>query len=65
MNHTTTLAIDLETKLIIGSLALDSNYDLAALAAARLGAHDLAVADCATFVRQFRLLMGEPRPQAP
>ena len=43
MNHTTTLAIDLETKLIIGSLALDSNYDLAALAAA-LAAVDAAAA---------------------
>lgn len=65
MNPVSALDTDLETKLIIGSLALDSNDDLAALAAARLGAHDLAVADCATFVRQFRLLMGEPRPQAP
>ncbi len=48
MNPVSALDTDLETKLIIGSLALDSNDDLAALAAARLGAHDLAVADCAT-----------------
>lgn len=65
MNTTTTIEDKyLEKRFIIGTLALDSNIDLAAEARVLLDVSE-SVCDCAKLTNDFRVLLGEVTPQMP